>query len=96
MSSPNNCAACDHKRHPDGGWCYMFRFEPVTTCARHTARTQPLRGFGVTIMAAGHARRWYVGADGVQRWADNDRPVSESAVQSPGSADGAATAELRP
>lgn len=35
-----------------------------------------LRGFGVTIMATGGARRWYVGADGVQRWADNDRPVT--------------------
>ena len=37
-SNPNNCAACDHKRNPDGGWCYMFRFEPKEVCMRHTAR----------------------------------------------------------
>lgn len=36
--SPNNCAACDHKRRPDGGWCYMFRAEPSERCAQHTAR----------------------------------------------------------
>lgn len=38
MSNPNNCSACDHKRHPDGGWCYMFRAEPVERCAQHTGR----------------------------------------------------------
>jgi hypothetical protein len=38
MSNPNNCAACDHKKHPDGGWCYMFRHEPTEVCAKHTAR----------------------------------------------------------
>jgi hypothetical protein len=37
-SNPNNCAACDHKRNPDGGWCYMFRDEPKEVCMRHTAR----------------------------------------------------------
>lgn len=36
---------------------------------------RPLRGFGVTIMTAGHARNWYVGADCLKRWADNDRPT---------------------
>ena len=34
-----------------------------------------LRGFGVTVMVQGGARRWYIGADGVKRWADNDQPV---------------------
>lgn len=38
MANPNNCAACDHKHHPDGGWCYMFRDEPEQVCAKHTAR----------------------------------------------------------
>jgi hypothetical protein len=38
MPNPNNCSACDHKRHPDGGWCYMFRSEPAAVCAQHTAR----------------------------------------------------------
>lgn len=33
-----------------------------------------LRGFGFTF-ENGHVRNWYVGADGVQRWADNDQPV---------------------
>ena len=37
MSNPNNCAACDHKGDPQGGWCYMFRDEPMATCAKHTA-----------------------------------------------------------
>lgn len=36
---------------------------------------QTLRGFGVTI-TPGAARNWYVGADGVKRWANNDSPVS--------------------
>jgi hypothetical protein len=40
MSNPNNCAACDHKRHPDGGWCYMFRNEPAEPCMQHTARAR--------------------------------------------------------
>lgn len=38
MSNPNNCATCDHKRHPDCGWCYMFRDEPQALCAKHTQR----------------------------------------------------------
>lgn len=33
-----------------------------------------LRGFGFAFSASG-TRRWYVGADGVKRWADNDKPV---------------------
>ena len=36
--NPNNCAACDHKRRPEGGWCYMFSDEPLATCAKHTSR----------------------------------------------------------
>ncbi len=36
--NPNNCAMCDHKLHPDGGWCYMFRNEPEEICMQHTAR----------------------------------------------------------
>jgi hypothetical protein len=33
-----------------------------------------LRGFGFTF-SAGTTRRWYLGADGVKRWADNDQPA---------------------
>lgn len=38
MTNPNNCAACDHNRHPGGGWCYMFRDEPQAVCLKHSAR----------------------------------------------------------
>lgn len=31
-----NCSTCDHKKNPDGGWCYMFRQEPEFTCQIHT------------------------------------------------------------
>lgn len=38
MANPNNCSMCDHKKRPDGGWCYMFKNEPQATCLQHTAR----------------------------------------------------------
>lgn len=34
----NNCATCDHKKRPDGGYCYMFRKEPEGVCMQHTER----------------------------------------------------------
>ena len=35
-----------------------------------------LRGFGFTFdVERGTTRQWYMGADGIQRWADNDKPV---------------------
>ena len=34
--NPNNCATCDHKKHPDGGHCYMFKDEPTKACLEHT------------------------------------------------------------
>lgn len=35
-----------------------------------------LRGFGLTFdIERGMARSWYVGTDGVTRWADDDQPV---------------------
>lgn len=38
MNTPlNNCATCDHKKHPDGGHCYMFKQEPQWRCQQHTA-----------------------------------------------------------
>ncbi len=42
MSNPNNCATCDHKRHPQGGWCYAFRHEPTEVCMQHTGRNKPI------------------------------------------------------
>lgn len=39
-----------------------------------------LRGFGFTFdVATGRARNWYMGPDGVQRWADDDTPVDPEA-----------------
>lgn len=35
-------------------------------------------GFGMELdLQTGRVRRWYVGRDGIQRWADNDQPVKE-------------------
>lgn len=31
-----NCKTCDHKNYPEGGYCYMFKTEPQTTCKQHT------------------------------------------------------------
>lgn len=42
--NPNNCATCDHKRNPDGGWCYMFRDEPTDACAQHTGYRDAITG----------------------------------------------------
>lgn len=39
MANPNNCATCDHKRIPDGGYCYMFRDAPTEVCAQHTGHS---------------------------------------------------------
>lgn len=38
MNTPlnNNCSTCNHKKHPDGGHCYMFRTEPQWQCQQHT------------------------------------------------------------
>lgn len=43
MKNPNNCATCDHKQHPDGGWCYMFRDEPDSICRQHTFYKKPMQ-----------------------------------------------------
>ena len=51
MSNPNNCATCDHKRNPQGGWCYAFRDEPNDVCMQHTGRKKPIGD----ILAARHA-----------------------------------------
>lgn len=52
MSNPNNCTACDHKRHPDGGWCYMFRAEPQATCLQHTMRRDMTAAEAIEDLAA--------------------------------------------
>lgn len=40
-----NCSTCDHSRQPQGGWCYMFREEPITEdCAKHTTKSWVLPG----------------------------------------------------
>lgn len=36
-----------------------------------------LRGFGMTLdLTTGRMRQWYVGEDGVRRWADDDTPTT--------------------
>lgn len=30
--NPNNCATCEHKENPQGGFCYMFKDEPISVC----------------------------------------------------------------
>ena len=40
--NPNNCSTCDHKRYPQGGWCYAFRNEPDDVCMQHTGRNKPI------------------------------------------------------
>lgn len=37
-TNPNNCSTCSYKENPQGGWCYMFRDEPITVCMIHSAR----------------------------------------------------------
>ena len=33
-------------------------------------------GFGTTIdLTTGTPRQWYIGRDGIKRWADNDQPT---------------------
>lgn len=55
MSNPNNCETCDHKKHPDGGHCYMFRYTPTEPCAQHTFRLESMRAmrmqFGRRVLA---------------------------------------------
>ena len=41
--NPNNCATCRHKQNPDGGHCYLFRFEPAEMCAHHTSQIHALQ-----------------------------------------------------
>lgn len=35
----NQCDMCNHKRYPDGGYCYMFRTVPMGPCGQHTVQT---------------------------------------------------------
>lgn len=35
-SIDNKCDLCDHKSNADGGYCYMFRFQPQNACLQHT------------------------------------------------------------
>lgn len=62
MSNPNNCAACDHKKHPQGGWCYMFREEPTEVCMCHTAHRGMTAFEAIDMLAAMRKRReaWQV------------------------------------
>ena len=38
MTNQNKCETCEHKKKPDGGHCYMFRYEPTDVCYLHTGR----------------------------------------------------------
>lgn len=50
MANPNNCAACDHKQNPDGGFCYMFADAPDEVCIQHTARTNEELKFKASLL----------------------------------------------
>jgi len=47
-----------------------------------TPDSEILRGFGL-VFGAGGVRNWYVGQDGIRRWADNDKPVDIPAPGAP-------------
>ena len=49
MSNPNDCATCRHKRHPDGGHCYMFRLAPTEPCAQHSIQVESLRAMRMQV-----------------------------------------------
>lgn len=51
MPNPNNCSACDHKEHPDGGHCYMFRFAPDGPCAHHSFRVEAIRAMRMQFVS---------------------------------------------
>lgn len=39
-----------------------------------------MRGFGFEYdTTTGRSRSWYIGADGIKLWADNDQPCEETA-----------------
>lgn len=57
MSNPNNCAGCDHKKYPDGGWCYMFRSEPDRVCLCHTAHRGMNAAEAIDLLASMRKRR---------------------------------------
>lgn len=43
-----------------------------------------LRGFGATFdLQSGTSRSWYVGRDGIERWADNGQPTVHAAPAQP-------------
>jgi len=47
-----------------------------------TPESEILRGFGF-VFSGGRTRNWYVGADGVHRWADNDQPMDTAMPDRP-------------
>lgn len=47
--NPNNCSTCQHKKNPDGGWCYMFRDEPTSVCHQHTGRLDMVKFAGALL-----------------------------------------------
>ena len=62
------------------------------------------RGFGTTFdLASGRARTWFVGADGMKRWASTGQPIDVGAIAAidqsrsdiSGESQGAAVAALR-
>lgn len=54
MANPNRCETCTHKKHPDGGHCYMFRDEPTDVCMQHTGRR--MLGFELLMAVARYER----------------------------------------
>ena len=67
----NNCETCEHRQHPDGGWCYMFRVEPAGRCMQHTALRGPTTykiPAAVDLDKLGLSPEWRKVADALQRY----------------------------
>ena len=81
-SNPNNCASCRHKQNPDGGHCYMFRFEPTEMCAQHARITelesQLAQRFDAADMATAAAQGF---RDGVASVSAGSEPVASCAIR---------------
>lgn len=71
MANPNNCAMCEHKKHPDGGWCYMFRDEPQAVCLQHTTRRGMTVAEVIDDLAAMRRRREPWQSRPLEQWADD-------------------------
>ena len=48
--SETNCVGCQHKQRGEGGYCYMFRFQPSMPCAQHTNRFEAAQAMRIQTL----------------------------------------------